>query len=102
MKKNITLLIAAIVGTICSVVLLITIKNIGTMPVIISIILSIAATVFAWIGWGLNKNAFAIVSGVGYLVAIALMPSVGIIVLNIVQMILCFISYGLMRKNNNG
>lgn len=120
MKKSKILLIAAILGTICVVILFSAVRNsivksqsgngytqlgaaIGTALMMPSMICSAIAVIFAWVGFGTNKRAFALVSGILHAVAMVLMPSLGIIMLNVIPMILCFVAYGLMGKaNKNG
>ena len=97
MKKNTILLIASIIGTVCAVICIFAMTKI-TKSSVIPIVAAIAGTVFAWCGWGLNKKIFALVAGVLYIVAIVALPSMGIIMFNMVQMILCFIAYGTWKK----
>lgn len=115
MKKSKTLLIASIVGTLCVVYLFLYMGNslndsmskssatqIGTTIAATiatpSMILSAISTIFAWVGWATNKRGFALTSGILYAVAIVFM--IPWFMFNIVQMILCFVAYGIMGKNN--
>ena len=98
MKKSTLLLVAAIIGTVFAAVSLILLPRIGITPVILSTVSSVIATGVAWAGWKTNNRVFALFSGIIYLISIVLMPSVGFIAFNIVQMILCFVAYGTWRK----
>ena len=111
MKKSKILLVAAIIGTICSIILFTYLTNtvqnrtgsdaqqagtlIGATIALPSVLLSAISTIFAWVGFGTNKRGFALASGILYAVAIVLM--LPWFMFNIVQMILCFIAYGTMK-----
>ena len=113
MKKSKILLIAAIIGTICVIIAFSSLNTtiqesrtqsdayqagtiIGTTVVLPSVLLSAISTIFAWVGFGTNKRGFALTSGILYAVAIVLM--LPWFMLNIIQMVLCFIAYGTMGK----
>lgn len=118
MKKSKILLISAIIGTICLIIIITSLGDylngmnnqdvgtqigtmIGTAIVIPSTILSAVGLIFAWVGFGTNKKGFALTSGILYAVAIIMM--LPWFMLNIVQMVLSFVSYGTMGKvKNNG
>jgi len=117
MKKSKILLIAAIVGTICAIILFSASNNylneninktdgsevgsvIGVAITMPSMILSAIGTIFAWVGFGTNKRGFALTSGILYAVAIVLM--IPWFMFNIIQMVLSFVAYGTMGKKQNG
>ncbi|MBP5442276.1 MAG: hypothetical protein J6Y60_03465 [Treponema sp.] len=113
MKKSKILLIAAIIGTICLVIIIASLGDylnginnadagtqigtmIGTVLVMPSTIISAIGLIFAWVGFGTSKRSFALTSGILYAVAIVLM--LPWFMFNIVQMILSFVAYGTMGK----
>lgn len=115
MKRSKTLLVAAIIGTICIIYLFTYMGNavnesqtkdtstqIGTALVATlatpCMIVSAISTIFAWVGFGTKKRGFALASGILYAVAIVFM--IPWFMFHIVQMILSFIAYGTMEKNN--
>lgn len=98
MKRNLLLLISSIIATLCLAVLAFVVGKTGSTQVTISIVLSAVATALSWVGWITNKKVFPLISAIIYVAAIAIMPSIGIIALNIVQMILCFVAYGTWKK----
>lgn len=115
MKRSKLLLLAAIIGTICVILCFTSLNSavessktkddayqagtlIGATIALPSTLISAISTIFAWVGFGTNKRGFALASGILYAVAIVLM--LPWFMFNIVQMVLCFIAYGLMGKNN--
>lgn len=115
MKKSKILFLAALIGTVCTVYLFTYLFGmvdgnkiasnasqvgtlIGATIALPSVILSAVGTIFAWTGFGTKKRGFALASGILYAVAIVLM--LPWFMFNIVQMILCFIAYGMMGKGN--
>lgn len=69
---------------------------IGAAIVRPSVILGAIATVFAWVGWGTKKRGFALVAGILYAVACAVLPAY--IPFHVLPMVLSFIGYGTMKK----
>ena len=60
------------------------------------LVCTLVAVIFNALGFFLRKTAFALVAGILYAVAMVLFP--GYFMFVIVQMILCFVAYGLMKK----
>lgn len=69
------------------------IASIIVMP---HLVCTLVAVVFNSLGFFLRKTAFALVAGILYAVAMVLFPVYFMFV--IIQMILCFVAYGLMKK----
>ena len=73
------------------------IASILVMP---HLVCTLIAVVFNALGFFLNKHGFALVAGILYAVAMVLFPTYFFFV--IVQMILCFVAYALMKKAAKG
>lgn len=69
---------------------------IASVLVMPHLVCTLIAVIFNALGFFLNKTAFALVAGILYAVAMVLFPTYFMFV--IVQMILCFVAYGLMKK----
>lgn len=71
-------------------------KTIGLAIATPHLILSGLGTLFCVLGWALKKRGFALTAGILFAVAIFAMPAWFMFV--IVQMLLCFIAFGTMKK----
>ena len=69
---------------------------IATVLVMPHLVCTLIAVIFNALGFFLSKPAFALVAGILYAVAMVLFPTYFFFV--IVQMILCFVAYALMKK----
>lgn len=69
---------------------------IASVLVMPHLICTLVAVVFNALGYFLNKTAFALVAGILYAVAAVLFPAYFMFV--IVEMVLSFVAYGLMKK----
>ena len=107
MKRSKVLLAAAIVATI-SLVAVITymlypmVSNPETAAktsfffFMLFSLTTLLAFIFTWVGYGTNRRGFALTAGILY--AIAMVLTLPLFFFNIVQMVLCFVAYGTMRK----
>lgn len=112
-RRSVVLLIAAIIGTICSVLLFGGMNNvlttmdgmsgaetagtaIGLTIVTPSIMVAAIGTILAWVGWGTRKRGFALAAGILYSVAIVLM--IPYFMFYIIEMILSYVAYGTMKR----
>lgn len=112
MKRNRLLLIAAIIGTLYGIYLInyfigginstIGTEQIGaelaTMIVMPHMVMVWIAVIFNWLGFIFRLRWSALVAGILYAVAIVLFFMYFMFV--VVEMILCFIAYGKMKKQN--
>lgn len=64
------------------------------------LVCTLVAVVFNALGLFMNKGAFALVAGILYAVAMVLFPMYFFFV--VVQMVLCFVAYGKMKKQAEG
>lgn len=69
---------------------------IATVLVMPHLVCTLVAVIFNALGYFLVKPAFALVAGILYAVAMVLFPTYFFFV--IIQMVLCFVAYGLMKK----
>ncbi len=111
MKKSKLLLISGIIGTLYLIYLIYYFADanvsssgseaigagIATMLVAPHAVLAGIALVFNWLGFFLNVKWAALVAGILYAVAMVLFIMYFMFV--IVEMILCFIAYSKMKKN---
>ena len=113
MKRSILLLIAAIIGTAYAIYLVTYFGNgaasggtdaevigrgIATLLVLPHIVLTIVATIFAWLGFFFKFKWAALVAGICY--AVAMVCFLMYFMFVIVEMILSFIAYARMKKQD--
>ena len=107
MKKSNVLLVAAIVATISFIaVIAFVLYPMVSNPEIAAktsffffllfSLTTLLAFIFTWVGYGTNRRGFALTAGILYTVAMVL--TLPLFYFNIVQMVLCFVAYGTMRK----
>lgn len=92
MKKNVLLLISAILVTLLSVFSLINKNN----PIVV-IIFSLLSTVFIWIGYAKYNSNFVLVASILFTV-VGLMSTMSLLIMHIPAIALCFISFANMKK----
>ena len=107
MERSNVLLAAAIVATISFIAVVAYIlyptltvqayaENTNFFFFLLFSLVTILAFIFTWVGYGTNRRGFALTAGILYTVAMVL--TLPLFYFNIVQMVLCFVAYGTMRK----
>ena len=113
MKRSVLLLIAALIGTAYSVYVVSYFgkgaapgstdaeaigAGIATLLVLPHIVLTIVATLFAWLGFLFKFKWAALVAGICY--AVAMVCFLAYFMFVIVEMILSFVAYARMKKQD--